>query len=159
MSLFLNSFFFGWQNNGGGAIVRHGIVRITHCRSRCGSLISRRPKAVGTSLGLGGGGGVAAQFVLDIMLTLQRIQIVYNYIWDFKYPLSYELILAFLLYNELYIVIPILFNFFDWLNIGQLPPTPTPPVPTAIPSPIIVIVYDYLINSKAFRETNECTYK
>ena len=66
-------------------------------------------KAVGTNLGWGGAKPRKNFWIT--YLHYKRIQIVYYYICDSKYPLSYEPILAFLLYNDLYIVISILFNF------------------------------------------------
>ena len=57
-------------------------------------------KAVGTNEGLGGG-AKPRKFFWITYLHFKRIQIVYYYICDFKYPLSYEPILAFLLYNDL----------------------------------------------------------
>ena len=55
--------------------------------------------------------------------------LVHRVICDFQYPLSYEHVLALLLYNDLYVIVFKLLNFLvgKILEGGQLPPAPPPP--------------------------------
>ena len=68
------------------------------------------------------------------------------YICDFQYPLSYEHIIALLLYTDLYVVVfkllIVLVGKIFWVGVGQLPP---PPVPTAMYNHHLIIVYFSLL--------------
>ena len=89
-------------------------------------------KAVGMFLGWGE--GCSKNFVLQIFFyhtyISKRYNFVHQFIRDFQYPLSYEYILALLLYIDLYVVIFKLLDIFGWQNIGGQSPI----VPTAMQS-------------------------
>ena len=103
------------------------------------SLRSQGYKAIGTVLGLWGGGkkNFAAQIFFYITLTNKMDTILFisiwfnsscrwdvkhnqptNYICDFQNSLSYQSILSLFIYTYLYVTIFKLFNFFGWQNIG-----------------------------------------
>ena len=85
--------------------------------------MAKRPMChitVGTVWGLG---EIYAK-LLCITLTFQKVKFCVQWYCDFKYPLSYERILALLLYTESYIVNFKLF-LFGWQNIPPCPPVPT----------------------------------
>ena len=69
--------------------------------------------------------------MIRIVNISKEYNFVHKYICDFQYPLSYEPILALLIYTDLYVVILKLFNFWGWQNIGGRGNPPLPPVPTA----------------------------
>ena len=71
----------------------------------------------------GGGGGGGAKYFLGITLKFQKdtiLNMCISVIANINLPMS--LLLALLLYIDLYVVIFKLFNFVGWRNIGNAPP-------------------------------------